>query len=171
MRICGALVALTLLPVVCTAAETASGTPVPPRSGDDIAVNNVFRPSQPIDGEGSGGGGDGQASHDNQDPAAGQQRSVVIQWPKPADIPVGTALSGAQLNAKAPVRGTFFYDPTLGTVLKAGANQKLSVTFLPIDKVHYKETTHSVSITVLAENGNRPTTTPVAKPHANHPAQ
>ena len=50
----------------------------------------------------------------------------TITWANPADIPLGTALGSAQLNATANVPGTFVYNPPAGTVLAAGNNQNLS---------------------------------------------
>ena len=54
----------------------------------------------------------------------------TINWANPAPIPVGTALSAAQLNATDSVAGSFVYTPGIGTVLGAGT-QTLSVTFTP----------------------------------------
>ena len=56
-----------------------------------------------------------------------------ITWPTPADITYGTALSGTQLDATANVQGTFTYTPAAGTVLGAGNDQTLSVSFAPTD--------------------------------------
>jgi hypothetical protein len=73
----------------------------------------------------------------------------VVTWNKPADITYGTALSGTQLNASTPVAGTFNYNPAGGTVLSAGSNQTLSVTFTPTDTANYNNSSKSVSINVL----------------------
>src|SRR5919205_302594 len=59
--------------------------------------------------------------------------ATTITWPTPSDIVYGTALSATQLNATANVPGTFTYSPAAGTVLNAGANQTLPVTFVPTD--------------------------------------
>ena len=72
----------------------------------------------------------------------------VITWPTPAPIVYGTPLSATQLNATASVAGTFIYDPPVGTVLNAGANQTLSVTFTPDDTWNYISATATVSLTV-----------------------
>src|SRR6185312_15883017 len=54
-----------------------------------------------------------------------------------------------QLNATANVPGTFVYSPAAGTVLNAGANQTLSVTFTPTDAANYSGATATTTITVL----------------------
>jgi len=73
----------------------------------------------------------------------------TVTWPAPADITYGTALANAQLNASADVPGTFSYVPAVGTVLGAGSNQTLSVTFTPSDSANYTTTTASVAINIL----------------------
>src|SRR2546423_10943903 len=60
----------------------------------------------------------------------------------------GTALSDLQLSATADVPGTYDYVPAAGTVLNAGANQTLTVTFTPDDAVNYTSATQTVSINV-----------------------
>ncbi len=72
----------------------------------------------------------------------------VITWANPASITYGTTLSGAQLNATANVPGTFIYTPAAGTLLNAGANQTLSVNFIPTDGVNYNSVNRSVQITI-----------------------
>lgn len=86
--------------------------------------------------------------------AAAQPVDPVITWANPADITVGTALSGTQLNASAsfdssPVAGTFVYSPSSGTVLNVGNNQILSVTFTPNDTANFNVVQAQVTITVL----------------------
>lgn len=70
-----------------------------------------------------------------------------ITWNTPLPIVYGTVLGSAQLNATAPVPGTFAYTPAAGTVLRAG-QQQLSVTFMPTDTVHYAPATSSVTLQV-----------------------
>jgi hypothetical protein len=70
-----------------------------------------------------------------------------INWPAPAGIPQGTALSGKQLDATSNVFGTFTYHPAAGTVLPAG-NQKLTVAFSPNDTNDYAAVTATNSIPV-----------------------
>jgi hypothetical protein len=73
----------------------------------------------------------------------------AIVWSTPAAIAYGIPLSGAQLNATvAGIAGTFTYTPAAGTVLAAGANQALSVTFTPNDTTDYASATTTVYITV-----------------------
>ena len=71
----------------------------------------------------------------------------AIEWPGPADISYGTALSAAQLNATASVPGTFVYAPAAGEMLTAGVHS-LSVTFTPTDIADYTTAQASVSLTV-----------------------
>lgn len=69
-------------------------------------------------------------------------------WNRPANIVYGTPLGVAQLNATAPVPGTFTYSPAGGTVLPAGVNQILNVTFAPDDSANYDGASTGVLITV-----------------------
>jgi hypothetical protein len=71
----------------------------------------------------------------------------VIFWNNPANIIIGTALSGTQLNATTNVPGTFQYTPPAGTVLPLGTSQ-LSVTLTPADTANYTNATKSVQLTV-----------------------
>jgi hypothetical protein len=92
-------------------------------------------------------------------PAANQ---AVVNWPTPAPITYGTALSATQLDATATVAGKsvagkFVYTPKAGTVLPAGS-QTLSVTFTPTSK-SYKAATATVPLTVNKVN----TTTTITK--------
>ena len=76
-------------------------------------------------------------------------RSVpTITWANPVGITYGTPLSSAQLDAVASVPGTFIYSPPAGTVLDAGDNQSLSVTFTPNDTVDYTPGSYSVPVDV-----------------------
>ena len=65
----------------------------------------------------------------------------VITWANPANIIYGTALGSSQLDATVPTAGTFTYTPAAGTVLGAGSNQPLSVTFAPTDGADYNPAT------------------------------
>ncbi len=82
----------------------------------------------------------------------------TISWSNPADIVFGTALSGTQLDAASSwrvgdvsgsVAGTFTYTPAAGTVLRAGTNQTLSVSFTPTDATDYTTAGATVTINVL----------------------
>ena len=55
----------------------------------------------------------------------------VVTWANPAATYAGTALTATQLDASASVAGTYVYNPAVGTVLSAGSNQTLMVTFTP----------------------------------------
>ena len=76
------------------------------------------------------------------------QANPTVTWANPADIVYGTALSAVQLDATASVPGRFAYSPPAGTVLHAGGNQKLSVTFTPTDTVDYAIATAAAKINV-----------------------
>lgn len=68
-------------------------------------------------------------------------------WPAPAAISFGTALSSKQLNAYSGIAGTFVYTPAAGTVLSVGTHT-LSATFTPTDTVDYATVTVTNTITV-----------------------
>jgi hypothetical protein len=76
------------------------------------------------------------------------QATPSIVWSNPAPITYGTALSGKQLDAAASVGGTFSYSPALNTVMDAGIDQTIKVTFTPNDTIDYAVTTDNVEITV-----------------------
>jgi hypothetical protein len=71
----------------------------------------------------------------------------TIQWPKPAMMSYGTALSAAQLNATASVPGSFVYTPAVGEVLRAGVHSLLA-TFTPTDGTDYAPAQATVSLTI-----------------------
>jgi hypothetical protein len=73
----------------------------------------------------------------------------AVTWPTPDPIAYGTALGSGQLAASSPVPGAFAYNPPAGTVLNAGSNQALTVTFTPADTNSYVSVTTNVSINVL----------------------
>jgi len=73
---------------------------------------------------------------------------AAIQWPAPAPITYGTALSSAgQLNATASVPGIFSYSPYPGAVLDAGSHT-LNATFYPTDDRNYADASASVPLLV-----------------------
>jgi len=76
-----------------------------------------------------------------------QGGAPTINWPTPAAISYGTALSATQLDATANVPGTFVYTPALGSVLTAGT-QTLSATFTPTNTAYYATTTVTVTLQV-----------------------
>ena len=85
------------------------------------------------------------------------QATPTITWANPADIVYGTALGGRSSTPARPgrsagngsVAGTFTYTPAAGTVLDAGNNQTLSVTFTPTDTTDYTTATATATINVL----------------------
>ena len=85
------------------------------------------------------------------------QATPTLTWANPASIVYGTALGATQLDATASwvvggqtvsVAGIFSYEPAAGTVLKAGNNKTLSVTFTPTDTIDYTTATASAMINV-----------------------
>ncbi|MBI3849301.1 MAG: Ig-like domain repeat protein [Verrucomicrobia bacterium] len=76
------------------------------------------------------------------------QAMPSIAWTNPAAITYGVALGTDQLNATADVPGKFDYNPSANTVLAAGSNQTLSVTFIPDDTNSYVVATANVTLTV-----------------------
>jgi hypothetical protein len=99
-------------------------------------------------------GGGGQSGNAPVTPA--------IAWPVPASIPVGTALSSAQLNATVRgadgniLAGTAVYTPAAGTVESAPGAAILSVTFTPADTANYTTVAASVTLWVLAPLATTP---------------
>ena len=77
------------------------------------------------------------------------QATPTISWSNPANIVYGTALGGTQLDATASVAGTFTYTPAAGTVLGAGDDQTLSVSFAPTDTTDYTTASATATINVL----------------------
>lgn len=73
----------------------------------------------------------------------------AISWDVSAPIVYGTGLSAAQLNATSKVPGTFTFATPSGTVLHAGNNQVLRVTFTPEDTSAYATVTAQAVIDVL----------------------
>ena len=75
------------------------------------------------------------------------QATPTINWPTPAAITYGSALTATQLNATASVPGTFVYNPALGALPPLG-NDTLSVTFTPADNIDYSSVTDTVTLAV-----------------------
>ncbi len=73
----------------------------------------------------------------------------LITWNQPSDIVYGSRLSSTQLSATSTVPGTFSYTPPLNSLLDAGQNQTLSVTFTPTDTQRYNAVTRTTTLTVL----------------------
>ncbi len=74
----------------------------------------------------------------------------ILTWANPANITDSTPLGATQLAATANVPGTFVYNPPAGTLLGAGQQQPLTVTFTPTDTVDYA----SASATAYANVNN-----------------
>ena len=68
-------------------------------------------------------------------------KTPTVTWANPSDIVTGTSLTALQLDATASVPGTFTYSPPAGTILHAGADQTLAVTFTPTDTKDYSSAT------------------------------
>jgi hypothetical protein len=87
------------------------------------------------------------------------KENTTIIWENATDICQGTPLSYDQLDAVATnstittgsgVPGTYYYDPGVGTVLRAGQHQPLTVNFVPSIKaaVFNNNSTKTVYINV-----------------------
>lgn len=76
------------------------------------------------------------------------------EWLEPAPIAQGTALSAAQLNARARygITGSFTYSPPQGTVMTTVGSQVLRATFTPSD-TNYKTITITNVLTVVPQAG------------------
>jgi len=72
----------------------------------------------------------------------------TLSWSNPQTIVYGTQLSAVQLDASSNVPGTFAYNPPAGTLLNAGIQQTLSVTFSPADNANYTSAIGNVYIDV-----------------------
>lgn len=90
-----------------------------------------------------------------QPPPRRTRNAVRIVWNDPADILVGTALSGTQLNAVAldaadgsSVLGGFVYTPPSGTVMNILGRQTLSTLFTPFNDLKYRRASRSVHVNV-----------------------
>ncbi len=75
----------------------------------------------------------------------------AIKWRAPDPIPYGVALSAIQLNAVAPVPGSFAFTPAAGERLAPGVHE-LSATFTPTDKLNYSMVSAVVSLTVTEKS-------------------
>jgi len=71
-----------------------------------------------------------------------------VTWSAPASIVFGTPLGASQLDAMANVPGTFTYTPAAGTILAAGSDLTLSVTFTPQNSTDYTTAAASTPITI-----------------------
>src|SRR5204863_4397487 len=61
----------------------------------------------------------------------------VITWSNPANVPLGTTLSSTQLNATAPVAGSFAYTPRSEERREGEGSQPLAVLITPTDTTNY----------------------------------
>ena len=86
----------------------------------------------------------------------------TITWNNPDDIVYSTPLSNTQLDANAPIPGTFLYNPGAGTVLNIGSHQTLNTIFTPTDISNYTTASTNVSINVLNTIRQTPTITGAA---------
>ena len=99
------------------------------------------------------GNGDFNAATQVSQTLTVNQATTVLTWATPVPIPVGTALSGTQLNASSGVvAGEFVYDPPSGTVLPLGTHS-LSVQFTPTNTVKYS-TPAPMTVTILVTPAN-----------------
>ena len=75
----------------------------------------------------------------------------ILNWSNPADIVYLTPLSAIQLDAveQNALPGSFVYAPAAGTILNAGDDQVLNVTFTPAESLNYNIASTGVSINVV----------------------
>ena len=83
------------------------------------------------------------------------KENTTIIWENATDICQGIPLSYNQLDASAsnstgatPVAGIYHYTPNVGTVLNAGQNQPLNVTFEPGNLTKYNKSSKTIYINV-----------------------
>jgi len=91
----------------------------------------------------------------------------TLNWPQPATIPYGTALSATQLDATATdvesgvtIPGTFVYTPAAGNIPNA-PSVTVSVNFTPTDSTDYNSASDTVNIAVTPDSTTTTLTTPV----------
>jgi len=91
----------------------------------------------------------------------------IIDWSDPADIVYLTPLSSTQFDAveQSGLAGSFDYTPATGTILSAGNDQTLSVTFIPADNDNYNNATADVLIDVLRATPSISWSNPAAIPY------
>src|SRR5205809_1088066 len=77
----------------------------------------------------------------------------AITWSNPANVPLGTTLSSTQLNATAPVAGSFDYTPAAGTVLNTAGSQTLAALFTTTRAA--TATTASKTVTIVVDKANQ----------------
>jgi len=82
----------------------------------------------------------------------GDRVTPLINWPAPASMPYGSALSDAQLNAIAsangsPVAGSYAYTPPAGALLQVGTHT-MQVVFTPFDSATFGTQSMTMSITI-----------------------
>jgi MinD-like ATPase involved in chromosome partitioning or flagellar assembly len=71
----------------------------------------------------------------------------AVKWPTPDPIAHDVALSAIQLNAIAPVPGSFAYSPAAGEKLLPGVHE-LSAIFTPADTLNYATASATISLKV-----------------------
>ncbi len=76
------------------------------------------------------------------------QATPTITWAPVTNLPLGTVLSGTQLDATANVPGKFIYVPQAGTVLSIAGNYSVTATFAPTDSLDFTATSVTITFTV-----------------------
>ena len=95
--------------------------------------------------------------------------SPFVDWPPIMPIKTGTALTSAQLNAKAAMPGTFAYalpnsSPAGGAILPLG-NTTVTVTYTPTDQTLYKPITVSRNVLVIPAPSTKKITPKIVWPN------
>jgi hypothetical protein len=141
---------------------TYDGSPrLPTVTSNPPGLGGVTISTTPANGSGAGPSGAGSytvmATLDNPNyTAASVSGTLVINpavptitWANPADVPTGTALGAAQLDATASVPGSFSYSPAAGTMLNTSGVSILSVRFTPADSTDYLPAMAQVMVNVV----------------------
>ncbi|MGP8271598.1 MAG: CpaE family protein [Terracidiphilus sp.] len=139
---CGTALSATQL---CAAASVPGSFVYTPAPGDilsagDHTLSVTFTPADTMNYK---------AAHASVMLIVTETTPTLISWPAPAPITYGTALSSFQLNAVAPIQGSFAYTPSEGDLLPVGRHT-LSVTFTPVDTEKYAIAHASVPLLVEA---------------------
>lgn len=90
----------------------------------------------------AGCGGGGGAAPSAPVETAPTLLTPEVSWPEPAPLIWGGTLSGAQLNARSAVGGSYTYTPAAGSKPEVGT-QTLTVVFTPQDGTRYRSVTLS----------------------------
>ncbi len=92
------------------------------------------------------------------------KKTPEITWEAPSELPAGTTLSVAELDATASVPGKFTYAPAAGTVLSGLGPVRLAATFTPANTTGYDVVSKAVYLDVFMAKPSISWKTPAAVP-------